>query len=395
MTSPAQPRPLGVRHLVPALGRIPRAGVAEGTSGLVGSAFGIARAQAARGYRAELYGWRPDDGPRRYRLDGVAVSVTPGWGWAHTPRVDGRVIAPLLAMSALDRPVDVAHVYSDPHLLLAPRVRARVLHFQTPVPDSPPPLYRRLVGRADLVVCCSDFIRRQLLSRVALPPERVAVVHNGVDLRPFVAARAADREAERRRRGIGPDEVVLLYVGAVVPEKGLLHLLRALALVRPAHPCRLAVAGGAALWPTADDPYPDETDVYTRAVRAAGKDLPVTWLGVVPQDEMPAVYALADVFICPSVWDEPFGTVNVEAMAAGTPVVASRVGGVPEAVAEDETGLLVPPADAEALAGALATLIGDPARRRRMGEAARLRAEAFTWERAAERLDTLYREVLG
>jgi glycosyltransferase involved in cell wall biosynthesis len=298
-------------------------------------------------------------------------------------------------MSALDRPVDVVHVYSDPHLLLAPRARARVLHFQTPVPDSPPPLYRRLVGRADLVVCCSDFIRRQLLSRVALPPERVAVVHNGVDLRPFVAARAADREAERRRRGIGPDEVVLLYVGAVVPEKGLLHLLRALALVRPAHPCRLAVAGGAALWPTADDPYPDETDVYTRAVRAAGKDLPVTWLGVVPQDEMPAVYALADVFICPSVWDEPFGTVNVEAMAAGTPVVASRVGGVPEAVAEDETGLLVPPADAEALAGALATLIGDPVRRRRMGAAARLRAEAFTWERAAERLDTLYREVLG
>jgi glycosyltransferase involved in cell wall biosynthesis len=394
MTPAPRPRPLGVRHLVPALGRVPRAGVAEGTSGLVGSALGIARAQAAMGYRAELYGWRPDDGPRRYHLDGVAVAVTPGWSWARTSRIDARVIAPLLAKSALDGPVDVAHAYSEPHLLLAPRARARVLHFQTPVPETPPLLYSRLVSRADLVVCCSDFIRRQLLSRLAFPAERVAVVHNGVDLRPCAAARTADREAERRRRGIAPDEVVLLYVGAVVPEKGLLHLLRALALVRPAHPCRLAVAGGAALWPTTDDPYPDEMDAYTQAVRAAGKDLPVTWLGVVPQDQMPAVYALADVFICPSVWEEPFGTVNVEAMAAGAPVVASRVGGVPEAVAEGETGLLVPPADEEALAGALATLVDDPDRRRRMGAAGRVRAGAFTWERAAERLDTLYREVL-
>ena len=389
--------PLRVRHLLPPLGRIPRPGVAEGTSGLVGSALGIARAQAARGYRSELYGWRPDGGPRRYHLDGVAVASTPGWPWARTPRVDGRVVAPLLAMSARDGGVDVAHAYSDPHLLLTPRARARVLHFQTPVPDSPPGLYRRLMRRADLVVCCSDFIRRQLLSRLDVPPQRVTVVHNGVDLRPFAAARAAGREAERSRRGLAPAEVVLLYVGAVVPQKGLLHLLHALDRLqgqRPASPFRLLVAGGAGLWPTADDPYPDETDELHRGRAGAGKGLPVTWLGVVPQEEMPRLYALADVFVCPSVWEEPFGTVNVEAMAGGASVVASRVGGVPEAVAEGETGLLVPPGDEEALAAALRSLIDDPARRRRMGAAAIARATAFTWERAAARLDTCYREVL-
>jgi glycosyltransferase involved in cell wall biosynthesis len=219
-------------------------------------------------------------------------------------------------------------------------------------------------------------------------------VHNGVDLSPFAAAAAA-RQDERRRRGIGTQEVVLLYVGAVVPQKGLLHLLGALGRVRAAYPCRLLVAGGAGLWPTADDPFPDEADAYSAAVRAAGEGLPVTWLGVVSQSEMPGLYAAADVFVCPSVWDEPFGTVNVEAMAAGTPVVASRVGGIPEAVSEGETGLLVPPGDEARLAEAVAGLAGDAARRRRMGEAARSRAAAFTWQGAAARLDALYREVLA
>ncbi|HVG97224.1 MAG TPA: glycosyltransferase family 4 protein [Chloroflexota bacterium] len=388
-------RSLRVRHLVPALGRVPRPGTPEGTSGLVGSALGIARAQAGRGHRVELHGWRPDGGPGRYGLDGVDVRVTPGWRWARIPRIDGRVIAPLLAGAAVAGPADVVQAYTDPHLLLAPRARARVLHFQTPVPASPTGFYGRLAGRADLIVCCSDFIGRQVRSRLDFRPDRVAVVHNGVDLARFAAAAGAGREAWRRRWRIDPDEFVLLYVGAVVPQKGLLHLLHALARLRPARPCRLLVAGGAGLWPTADEPYPKETGGYAGAVREAGEALPVTWLGVVSQEEMPGLYALADLFVCPSEWDEPFGTVNVEAMAAGTPVVASRVGGIPEAVTDGETGLLVPPADPPALAAALEALIDDAGRRHRMAAAARARAAAFTWERAAARLDELYREVLG
>jgi glycosyltransferase involved in cell wall biosynthesis len=342
----------------------------------------------------ELHGWRPDGGPGRYHLDAVDVRVTPGWRWARVPRIDGRVVLPLLAGAAAAGPADVVQAYSDPHLLLAPRARARVLHFQTPVPAAPPGLYGRLVGRADLIVCCSEFIARQVRSRLDFPPERVAVVHNGVDPDRYAAA-GAGREAGRRRWRIDPDELVLLYVGAVVPEKGLLHLLHALARLDPARPFRLLVAGGAGLWPTADEPYPEETGGYAGAVREAGAALSVTWLGVVPRDELPGLYALADLFVCPSVWDDPFPLVNVEAMAAGTPVVASRVGGIPEAVVDGETGLLVPPADPAALAGALTSLVDDAERRQRMGAAARARAAAFTWEKAADRLDDLYREVLG
>jgi len=382
-----------VRHLLPALGRVPRDLDREGVSGVVGSALGLARAQAAQGSRVELYGWRPDRDRREYALDGVAVRVTRGWRWARTSRVDARVIAPLLVMSARSARADIAHVHVDPHLLLAPGARARVFHCHTPVPESPAGLYRRLVRRADLVVCCSEFVRRKFLSQIEFPPERVATVHNGVDPVRYANA-SSSREAERQRWGITPDEVVVLYVGAVVPQKGLLHLLQALALIQPEYPCRLSIAGGAGLWPTADDPYPDETDAYTTAVREAGKDLPVTWLGVMPQECMPRIYALADIFVCPSVWDEPFGMVNVEAMAAGLPVLASRVGGIPEAVVDGETGLLVPPGDASALAASLSALIDDPERRHRMGEAARARAQDFTWQATALRVHELYESIL-
>ncbi|HEX2037870.1 MAG TPA: glycosyltransferase family 4 protein [Chloroflexota bacterium] len=398
MSGLSQRQGLTIRHLVPALGRVPQDLDKEGASGLVGGAISIARAQVAQGNRVELYGWRPDGGRRRYQLDGVEVRVTGGWPWARTPRIDARVVAPLLAMSAvgaLGTPIDVAHAYSDPHLLLVPRARLRTIHYQTPIPEAPAGLYRRLVGMADLVICCSNFIRQQFLARLDFPPQRVAVVYNGVDLERFPPRDAAPL---RRRWGIGDDEVVLLFVGAVVPQKGLLPLLQALGRVcqdATAPRCRLVVAGGAGLWPTADDPHPDGTDSYSAAARDTSQGLPVTWLGVVPQEEMPEVYAMADLFVCPSVWDEPFGTVNVEAMAAGTPVVASRAGGIPEAIAEGETGILVPPGDVEALAGALLALIGDPDRRRRMGQAARERAAHFTWRVAAHRLDRLYCEILS
>ncbi|MDQ3699565.1 MAG: glycosyltransferase family 4 protein, partial [Chloroflexota bacterium] len=275
---PLEVQALTIRHLVPGLGRVPRDLTKEGLSGLVASVLGIARAQVARGYHVALHGWRPagaSDGPRRYELDGVAVHVTPGWPWARTRRVDGRVLAPLLAMSARSAAADIVSVHSDPHLLLAPRARARVLHYHTPVPAVPAGLYRRLVQQADLVVCCSEFVRRQVLARLEFPPERVAVVRNGVDLERFQERGTASAwSAERQQWGVRPDEMVLLYVGAVVPEKGLLHLLRALRQVHQEHPCRLVVVGAAGLWPTPDNPHPDGADAYSASVRMAGKDLP-------------------------------------------------------------------------------------------------------------------------
>jgi len=300
------------------------------------------------------------------------------------------VAGPVLALSARSPVADVAHAFSEPLLMLAPRARLRVLHYQNEVVASTP-LQHWLLGRADLVVCCSDFIRQQALTRTRLAPDRVVTVWNGVDLDAF----QGDVSPEARARyGLRTDELMILFAGAVVPEKGLAHLLRALALLRDVPPWRLVVAGGASLWPTLDDPHPADDSAYAREVRALGADLPVSWLGNVPQATMPGLFVLADMFVCPSVWDDPFPTVNVEAMAGGTPIVASRVGGIPEAIEDGVTGALVPPGDPAPLADALRGLLTDPDRRRRQGIAARARAEHFSWDAAALRLDEAYRRLL-
>jgi starch synthase len=118
-------------------------------------------------------------------------------------------------------------------------------------------------------------------------------------------------------------------------------------------------------------------------------------MGVVPHERMPAFMWGLDVFVNPSR-AESFGVAALEAAASGVPVVASHVGGLPEVVADGETGLLVPPEDPAALAAALAGLIRDPSRRRALGRSARERAVAlYDWQACARRMEQLYEETLG
>jgi alpha-maltose-1-phosphate synthase len=116
---------------------------------------------------------------------------------------------------------------------------------------------------------------------------------------------------------------------------------------------------------------------------------------MVPRDDVVQLYSHAACFACPSVY-EPFGLINLEAMACGTPVVASAVGGIPEVVVDGETGLLVPPGDPGILAAALGRLLADPARGARLGTAGRRRVEErFSWERIAERTIAVYEDARG
>jgi starch synthase len=115
---------------------------------------------------------------------------------------------------------------------------------------------------------------------------------------------------------------------------------------------------------------------------------------MLPVPEVVQLYSHAAVFVCPSIY-EPFGLINLEAMACGTPVVASRVGGIPEVVVDGETGWLVEPGDATALGQALREALADPERARRMGEAGRRRVEAhFSWDRIADRTMIVYGEAI-
>jgi glycosyltransferase involved in cell wall biosynthesis len=170
---------------------------------------------------------------------------------------------------------------------------------------------------------------------------------------------------------------------------GLDVLLEAFALLEPGaaaerdEPLSLWIAGGG----------PEGAALRQQASRL-GVTSHVQFLGAVPHEQMPAFMWALDLFVNPSR-AESFGVAALEAAASGLPVVASRVGGLPEIVADGETGLLVPPENAEALAEALAHLIRSPERRRTLGQAARERAvECYDWQRCAAAMERLYEAVV-
>jgi len=140
---------------------------------------------------------------------------------------------------------------------------------------------------------------------------------------------------------------------------------------------------------------PDTPELLARLEAAVAGRPEIRWINaMLPVPEVVQLYSHAAVFVCPSIY-EPFGLINLEAMACGTPVVASRVGGIPEVVVDGETGWLVEPGDATALGRALREALADPERARRMGEAGRRRVEAqFAWDRIADRTLAVYRDAI-
>jgi starch synthase len=140
---------------------------------------------------------------------------------------------------------------------------------------------------------------------------------------------------------------------------------------------------------------PDTPELQARLAAAVVGRPRIRWINaMLPVDEVVQLYSHAAVFVCPSIY-EPFGLINLEAMACSTPVVASRVGGIPEVVVDGETGLLVEPGDPAALAAALRRVLDDPARAARMGEAGRRRVEAhFSWDRIADRTLEVYQQAI-
>ncbi|HLJ66562.1 MAG TPA: glycosyltransferase family 4 protein [Chloroflexota bacterium] len=202
----------------------------------------------------------------------------------------------------------------------------------------------------------SAYLRRSYAS-LDFSFRRSRVVPNGIDLAGY-SQKVYSKPAGAPLR--------LLFAGRVVPEKGLDVLLAALSLAKANAPgaLQLTVAG----------PGPAQY-VESLQAMAGGQSLPVSWLGRVGRKEMTALYRDHDLLAVPSVWDEPFGLVAIEAMASGTPVVAADSGGLAEIVAHGTSGLLVPRSNAAALLEALLTFVKQPALLEAMGRAARARAE--------------------
>jgi alpha-maltose-1-phosphate synthase len=244
---------------------------------------------------------------------------------------------------------------------------------------------------ADAVVAVSEGMRRDILaSYPGVEAERVRVIHNGIDASVY---RPETSEETLRKHGVDPAVPYAVFVGRVTRQKGLSHLLAAALQLDPDH--QLVICAGAADTPEL------AAEVAGLAARVRERRGRLAWIeGILPRTEVIHLLTAARVFVCPSVY-EPFGLVNLEAMACETAVVASRVGGIPEIVVDGETGLLVdydeadPDGFARGLAQAVGRALRDGELAARMGEAGRRRVlELFTWSAIADRTVELYRSVL-
>ena len=245
---------------------------------------------------------------------------------------------------------------------------------------------RTAVQGAAAVVAVSDGMRADVLAAYPeVAPERVRVIRNGIDTREYAPDPGTDVLA---KYGVDPGRPYVIFVGRVTRQKGLPVLLRAAAGLDP-HAQLVLCAG------QADTPeLAAEADGLVSGLTATRPGVRLI-SGMLAKREIIQLLSHARVFACPSVY-EPLGIVNLEAMACGAAVVASRVGGIPEVVADGETGLLVPPDDPDTLAAALNALLRDRDRAAAMGARGRARAAAeFDWTAIAAQTVALYRELAG
>jgi glycogen synthase len=252
---------------------------------------------------------------------------------------------------------------------------------------------------ADGVVAVSKAMRQDVHDLYDVPFDRIRIIPNGID--PDEYKPTLD-EAVLRKNGIDPDTPYVLFVGRITRQKGILHLVRAIKHMTPG--VQVVLCAGA---PDTEE-IGREMEALVEEARADGRH-PIVWIPkMLPRPEVITIYTHAAVFVCPSVY-EPFGIINLEAMACETPVVASAVGGIPEIVVPEETGLLVPldavgetnfePQDpdrfAEDLAASVNRLLADEALRGQMGKASRRRVEErFSWASVARQTLGFYQELM-
>ncbi len=234
----------------------------------------------------------------------------------------------------------------------------------------------------DRIVAVCELVRQTEIERARVHPDKVITIYNGIALEDF----SADPLTAVRIRqifDIPPDAPLLGSVGRMHRSKDFSNLLTAIAQVQELVPTVRALLVG-------DGELRDELVAQAQSL---GLSDVVTFAGI--RGDVPDILAALDIFVLPSLW-EGLPLALLEAMAASLPVVATTVGGVPEVVVDGETGLLVPPQNPQSLAHALLTLLRDPARRCKMGQAGRKRVEKyFTVERMVQQTEALYEDLIG
>lgn len=233
----------------------------------------------------------------------------------------------------------------------------------------------------EYVIAVSEATRRYHQRYNFVRPSRIETIHNFIDYRRMSEVPPDTRAKLRAASGIEESCLAIGIVGEVIPRKGLIYLIGAMPKILAAVPqTRLIVVGN-----RNDAEYVAKAEAVAGRLGVASR---IIWMG--HRDDVEQIMAAVDLCVLPSL-EEPLGMVILEAMAAGLPVVATTVGGIPECVAHGVTGTLVPPADSDALAEAILALLRSPRRRREFGAAGRQRVrEEFSAESQVPRLEAIF-----
>ncbi|MCC6454106.1 MAG: glycosyltransferase [Caldilineaceae bacterium] len=249
----------------------------------------------------------------------------------------------------------------------------------------------RVAQIADRLIAATPAEKGQLIEYLHADAAKIAIVPPGVDLSRF---HRMDKEEARARVDIPCGKHNILFAGRIEPLKGIDTLLRAMSILQARHPAAVehscvAIIGG--------DPWADSLDAEMARLQALRVELNihdlVTFLGAKDQEVLPAYYAVADMVVMPSHY-ESFGMVALEAMAMGTPVIASEVGGLAHLIQHSINGFHVPSRDPEALAERILQLLESPTLRRQLGHNAWVYAQQYAWEKIVQRMLVVYTELL-
>jgi glycogen synthase len=250
---------------------------------------------------------------------------------------------------------------------------------------------------ADAVIAVSQETRNDVLRFYRIGPARIHVIHNGIDLQQYRQKSATDALV---KRGVDPSRPFVLFVGRITRQKGIIHLVNAIPEIDPS--LQVVLCAGA------PDTKEIGQEMTERVAEVSAGRKGVIWIQeMLPREDVIQFYSQAAVFCCPSVY-EPFGIINLEAMACETAVVASAVGGIPEVVVPGETGVLVdlqlkqgtfdpvdPARFSHDLAAAINQVALDPILREKYGKNGRKRVEDyFSWTAIAQRTLDLYRSLV-
>jgi spore coat protein SA len=290
------------------------------------------------------------------------------------------------------RDFDLVYLHNEPNLLLFLPARPGqrlVLHMHNDHLTIPGlrVMYRRTLRKVDSVVFVSDYIRRRALEVFPEYAQRFEVVLNATDSSVF---KPYGDEAYAMLRGalrLDPECMHLLYVGRLVPIKGVHILIEAFREILARNPrARLIIAGSSFFDGAAQTPYEAELARLAATISDA-----IVFTGYLAHTSLRFLYSACQIVVVPSVWQDPCPLVVLEAMASGTCVVACAVGGIPELIDDQQTGVLVAPGDPGALCDAVCGLLANPEHRRALERSAVAAvATRFTWERLSGQLESLF-----